>query len=131
MDYQSLGATAAKSESTAPVTHKGRVLQADADFFCYECADLDESVAENFETLKGHLEVKRKMAGAEYINVHVTLGLKGGREQMATVKVYQEDRNKYRDPALKERVRELRIRLGRYKTDNTSPVVNILQEADD
>lgn len=131
MDLAAIGVNAAKSDVTTTPLHKGRVLQADADFFAYECARLEESVNENFHVLKQHLEVKRKMAGAEFINVHLTLGLKGGRDQIATVKPYQENRSGSRDPLLQARVRELRVLMANYRNEFTTPVVNLLQEADD
>jgi len=131
MDFNALGATAAQSESLAAPIHKGRVLQDDADFHCYECADLDEPVTKNFKHLLDLIDMKRQMAGAEFVNVHITLGLKGGREQMATVKPYQEKRDNHRDPKLKDRVAALRNMLGNYKTDIQKPIVNLYQEADD
>jgi len=131
MDYAALGAQAANGEAQAASFYKGRVLQADADFFAYECAFLDETVNENFQKLKNHLEVKRRMAGAEFLNVHLTMGLKGGREQIATVKGYQEHRSDPTRDELKIRVRELRTMLANYKTDTITPIVNLTQEADD
>lgn len=131
VDFNALGAQAAKGEAYLAPFCKGRVLQADADFFAYEYAFLDESVNENFKRLRKHLEVKRQMAGAEFINVHLTMGLKGGREQMATVKGYQEHRtDPARDP-IKVRVRELRSLLANLRTETIFPVVNMTQEADD
>jgi DNA polymerase-1 len=131
MDFQQLGNTAAQSDNmTRPIT-KGRVLQADADFFCYYCAKPDEHVNSNFRNLLDLIEMKRVLAGAEVVNVHVTLGLKGGRNEIATVKEYQGKRDDHRDPALKARVHELRSMLANHKTDITKPVVNLFQEADD
>jgi hypothetical protein len=109
---------------------KGRVLQYDADFACYECAWLDKSVAENIRSLKGHIEVKRLMVGAEFVNNHITVGMKGGRNEMATVKPYQEKRSEG-NLERRARAQELRNFLVNYKTDIVNPVVNMLQEADD
>jgi hypothetical protein len=58
------------------------------------------------------------------------MGLKGGRDQMATVKPYQENR-KQKDPEKSARVWELRHLMANYRTDTVMPVVNMLQEADD
>lgn len=126
-----LGSQAAQHDSTSRPVVAGRILQADADFFCYYCAKVDEHVNENFRNLLDLINVKRAMAGAEFVNVHVTLGLKGGRNEMATVKEYQGKRDDNRDPALKARVHELRSMLANHKTDVTKPVVNLFVEADD
>lgn len=131
MDFMQLGSQAAQSDNLSRPVVPNRVLQADADFFCYYCAKTDEHVNENFRCLLDLIEVKRCMAGAQFVNVHVTLGMKGGREQMATVKPYQGKRDDHRDPALKARVHELRSMLANYKSDIVKPVVNLLQEADD
>lgn len=127
MDYERLG------RDIAPInadTYKNRVLQADADVFAYLCCNIDEPVQRNWASLKTHIENSRKAAGAVHVCLHLTMGLKGGREQIATVKPYQENRNN-RDPAISERVWELRHLMANYRTEVCSPVVNVLQEADD
>lgn len=130
MDLQAISDAASKSAPLEATFVKGRVLQYDADFGCYECAWLDESIESNIRALKGHIEVKRKMAGAEFVNVHITLGMKGGRDQIATVKPYQEQRTG-RNVEVKERVAILRNFLASYNTETVTSVVNLLQEADD
>ena len=112
------------------VFQKDRVLQYDADFACYECAWTDKTVAENIRSLQGHIEVKRLQAGAEFVNTHITVGMKGGRNEMATVKPYQEKRN---EGNLERRARANKLRnfLANYKSEKVTPVVNMLQEADD
>lgn len=129
MDFNAIGKAAALNESGAKPIVKGRVLQYDADFACYECAFLDDSVQTNYKQLLKHIDVKRQMAGAQFVNVHLTLGMKGGREQIATVKAYQEQR----DPnvPIKVRVRELRNMLVNTRTETIKPIINTLQEADD
>lgn len=129
MDLTKIGAVAASQDSTAPVF--GRVLQADADFFCYECAFIDEPFAVNFKNLLQRVEMKRKAARAERVNVFVTLGLKGGRHEMATVKPYQDKRGSTRDPAVSQRVLELRTALGNHRSATITPMVCMFQEADD
>lgn len=131
MDFKQLGSQAAQHETMSRPVKSGRVLQADADFFCYYCAKVDEHVNENFRNLLDLINVRRVMSGSQFVNVHVTLGLKGGRNEMATVKPYQGKRDDHRDPALKARVHELRSMLANYSTDIVKPVVNLLQEADD
>lgn len=130
LDLAAISNAAAESAPMENAFVKGRVLQYDADFGCYECAWLEESIANNIETLQKHIEVKRKMAGAEFVNVHITLGMKGGRDQMATVKPYQEQRAG-KNLEIKERVAILRNFLANYSNDVTTPIVNRLQEADD
>ena len=130
MDFAAIGNKAAESDTVARPITAGRVLQYDADFGCYECAFLDESVEENLRHLKKHVEIKRNLAGAERVNVHLTLGLKGGRNEIATVKPYQEQRaGKNED--IKVRVRILRSLLANYKTDIVTPIANLYTEADD
>jgi len=107
-----------------------RVLQYDADFACYECAWLDKTIGENIQSLKSHIRVKRLLVGAKFVNNHITVGMKGGRTQMATVKPYQEKRSEG-NLERRERAGILRNFLASYKTDIVSPVVNMLQEADD
>lgn len=131
MDFTKLGDSASRSEPVNRPVIAGRVLQADADFFCYYCARIDEHPNENFKALLSLINNKRVLAGCEFVNVHLTLGIKGGREQMATVKEYQGQRNDNRDPAVKQRVHLLRNMLANYKTSKENPVVNLLQEADD
>lgn len=130
MDFTAIGEAASESEVISRPTIKGRILQYDADFGCYECAHLDESVAQNFKALIKHVEVKRKLAGAAKINMHLTLGLKGGRHQIATVKEYQKERTNH-NVEVKVRVRELRCLLANHRNTITTPVANLYQEADD
>jgi DNA polymerase-1 len=130
LDLAAISKSAAESAAVENAFVTGRVLQYDADFGCYECAWLDDSIESNIDTLKKHIEVKRKMAGAEFVNVHITLGMKGGRDQLATVKPYQEQRAG-KNLEIKERVAVLRNFLANYTSDTVKPIVNLLQEADD
>lgn len=129
MDINKISAAVAAQEQSGAVF--GRVLQADADFFCYQCAYIDEPLSQNFRNLLQRIEVKRKSAKAERVNVFVTLGLKGGRHEMATVKPYQDSRGSSRDPAVTQRVLELRTALGNHRTATITPKVCLFQEADD
>lgn len=131
MNFQELGSKAAESDNLSRPVIAGRILQLDADFGCYFCAKVDEHVNENFRNLLNLIDTNRQMAGAEFVNVHVTLGLKGGRNEIATVKPYQDKRGVNRDLALTARVHELRSMLANYKTNIVKPVVNLFQEADD
>ena len=131
MDISSIAAIAAEEAPVVRQIVKGRVLQDDTDFHCYSAAaNIDDSAASNFKHLLNIIESKRILAGAEYVNCHLTLGLKSGRSQMATVLPYQENRSN-RDPAIGERVKLLRNMLANHKTKILTPVVNLYKEADD
>lgn len=108
---------------------ENRHLQLDADFPCYECANVNEPLQKAKDALVDYIEMARTQARAEHVNCHLTIGMKGGREQMATVKPYQAQRK--RDPILTRRVAELRQFLRHYTTDTVTPIPNFLQEADD
>ena len=131
MNISSIAAIAAEEAPTVRQIVKGRVLQDDTDFHCYSAAaNIDDTAASNFKHLLNIIESKRILAGAEYVNCHLTLGLKSGRSQMATVLPYQENRSN-RDPAIGERVKLLRNMLANHKTKILTPVVNLYKEADD
>jgi len=130
MDYKTLGDQVAKTDSVNREVLPGRVAHADADFYCYDCAKIDEPIGENFRILKDTVEARRKLAGASRIVSHVTMGLKSGRTEMATVKPYQEKRDN-RCPEVKARVMALRELLGKWLTPTNSGVIHLDQEADD
>lgn len=130
MDYAAIGNAAAKnSTSVHRKVVPSRVLQFDADFACYEVADLEQPAISNFRNLLDFLHMKRVMVGAAHINAFITLGMKSGREQMATVKAYQENRDP--DAPIKVRVRELRHLLANYSAANVTVIVGHFFEADD
>lgn len=125
MDFEKLDVTITPQVKI----YKGRVVQADADFYCYFVAKLDESVHSNLHHLLNILETNRKMIGAEHLNAHITMGSKGGRHEMATVKPYQADR---KDSELKTRVRDIRTELANWAGSDTITVIaNVISEADD
>jgi hypothetical protein len=130
MDLKRIGEAAAQSDSTQRPIDKNLVLQLDADFACYECANTDESVNQNIKNLKSRVRHLGALAGAGHINVHITLGMKGGRSEMATVKPYQENRAGVNDER-KARVHLLREALANWATETITPVPSTLQEADD
>lgn len=131
MDYKAMGATASKSDPVVRTTIAGRILQDDTDFLCYRCANLDKTEKYAFDQIIKNLEDARRLAGAELVNMHLTMGMKGGREEMATVVPYQDSRNKKKNPELSYRVAQLRTMLSNYKSSRYIPIVNVLQEADD
>lgn len=128
----------AESAWNEPKTHqfppevKNRMLHADADVFSYKACDLDYTYAQNVQTLKELIQVWRKLAGAEFVKLHLTMGNKGGREEIAKVKKYQGNRSK-QDHDKQERVADLRewmmnITPGK---ERMLPFANFDQEADD
>jgi len=78
-----------------------------------------------------NLDYARRLAGAQKVNMHLTMGKKGGREEMATVKPYQDIRKKKPNPELSYRVKCLREALANHKSSIYIPIVNVIQEADD
>ncbi len=131
MDYSKLGTQASKTDSTSRNTVVGRVLQDDTDFICYQCANVGEPLSVAVKAVLANVERARKMCGAERVNMHLTMGMKGGRKEMATVAPYQEKRNKKKDPVLAQRVHDIRVALANHKSRIHTPIVNIHQEADD
>ncbi len=109
----------------------GRVLQCDADFLAYHCGYRweEESLEKSIETLKLEVETLRIMAGAEKIALHLTMGTKGGRHEIAMVKEYQGHREK--SEGLAERVGALRDFMANYSTPTVRAEVSLEEEADD
>lgn len=130
MDIAALGSVAAKSSGNlSRKVVSTRVLQYDADFSCYEVADMDVPAANNMKNLLDLLNMKRVMVGAGTINCFITLGYKSGRDGMATVKPYQENRDP--DAPIKVRVKELRHLLANYESEHIKVIVGHFFEADD
>lgn len=136
MDINSIIADAVKEddtdylEFTPPPLVEDRVLQIDADICAYEVCNLDESFSENKENLKVHLQTLRIMAGAPAANVHLTMGNKGGRYEIATVQEYQGNR-KNRDPEQQARVKLLREYMSTMDEPHLTPYKWTDREADD
>ncbi len=130
MDLSAIGNVAAKgSANLNRKIQAGRVLQHDSDFACYEVADMDVPAANNMKNLIDLLNMKRVIVGAERMNCFITLGYKSGRDTMATVKPYQENRDP--DAPIKVRVRELRQLLANYSSQHINVIVGHFFEADD
>lgn len=118
------------SSSGFPPVVKGRHLHADADVFSYKACDLDQTLAEDIVDLKNIISIWRQLAGAEYVHLHLTLGTKGGREDIACVQQYQGRRDKSNEEKGR-RVRELREFMETYSTESVIPTPWYDQEADD
>lgn len=109
MDFNALGTIAAKHTNIDRAVDTELTLLYDADFACYEVADLEIDPENNLSHLLDYIEMKRVVAGANDTRAFLTLGAKSGRDAMATVKPYQENRDP--DAPIKVRVRELRTLL--------------------
>lgn len=109
------------------------VLQLDGDISSFYLAWTDETLSQNTEALKRHIEVKRLMAGCETVNVHTTRGAKAGREDAAMVQEYQANRQKMtpEQTEKKARVQEIRAWLETYGNKHTVPMPQWEIEADD
>lgn len=109
------------------------VLQLDGDISSFYLAWTDETLAQNTDALKRHIEVKRLMAGCETVNVHTTRGAKAGREDAAMVQEYQANRQKMTPEQIekKARVEEIRAWLETYGNKHTVPMPQWEIEADD
>jgi len=116
--------------STAPKMVPGRVLHADADIFSYKACNLEETYAENVSNLKELITAWRVLAGAEFIVLHLTMGRKGGREQIAQVKKYQGNRSKTNEDK-SQRVLDLRMWMAEFSNINVRSDPQYEQEADD
>jgi len=112
-------------------TIAGRVLHCDADFLAYQSGHSwdSETPEESIDDLKIRIEDLRNLAKAEVIVLHLTLGTKGGRHEIARVKEYQGHRKK--DDGLRARVTLLRDYMATMWTPTTSPHPQYDQEADD
>ena len=133
MDFSRIGEHAAKHDAVSRQEVPDRALQYDADFACYEVANLDEPPSKNFRALLRKIDTLRRLSGSQWVNAHVTMGEKSGRESMATVKQYQENRDP--DAPIKMRVRALRLLLANMKHSKEfpriRPAASFFREADD
>lgn len=111
--------------------HPNRVLQLDTDGVLYNVCKPQISLESNVKQVHNRIEHLRKCAGAAHVNSHTTLWLKGGREQMAYYQHYQKKRNQHADPAMTERVAELRRAIRDYSSATVTPCPQWFVEADD
>jgi len=136
MDFSQLDNTdvagATSFDMDPPAQVAGRVLEFDADFLAYHHGYRweEESVAASIEHLKVGIEKWRLLAGAETMNLHLTMGNKAGRYELAKVAEYQAQRSE-RPEGLTERVGELRTFMAEYHTPQVTPRVWLDREADD
>lgn len=105
-------------------------LQLDADISSFYLAWTDETLAQNLEALKRHIEIKRLMSGCETVNLHTTRGNKAGRYEASMVLEYQANRQ-HQDLEKKARVDQIRQWLETYSNVHTFPLPQWHMEADD
>jgi len=115
-----------------PAEIAGKVLQLDGDAQCYKVA-YDDTVplAVVINNYFSSVEMRRKMSGAEFVNIHLTGQNKGGRYELATVKKYQGNRDGKIKPVNLEPLRDY---LSSYKPkpeENFNILLHTTQEADD
>jgi hypothetical protein len=132
LDFATMGKTASKSDSMERTIVTNRVLQHDTDFACYRvAANMDETIEQCVKRVLSIVTARRRQAGASFANMHLTVGLKSGRKEMATVEAYQDKRNKKSNPELAYRVEQIRATLASRCSSTLGPVVSHLIEADD
>ena len=132
LDFATMGKTASKSDSMERTVVTNRVLQHDTDFACYRvAANMDETIEQCVTRVLSIVTARRRQAGAAFVNMHLTVGLKSGRKEMATVEAYQEKRNKKSNPELSYRVEQIRATLASKCSSTFKAVVSHLIEADD
>ena len=132
LDFAGIGSQAAKTESLERAVQHNRVLQHDTDFACYRvAANMDETIEQCVKRVFNIAESRRRQAGANHAHMHLTVGLKSGRVEMATVKPYQDKRNKHTNPELSYRVEKIRESIAGKSSQRLTPVVSHLIEADD
>jgi hypothetical protein len=137
-DFTQLDPNETLTEGTAfvkpdpPPVHPGRVLHIDGDVCSYQCGYKweEESPEQSIRALHLQLESLRILAGAERTRVHVSMGNKGGREDIARVKQYQEHRQE-KNPGLVERVNLLREYMAALDERRHMGWAHLEQEADD
>jgi hypothetical protein len=136
MDFSQLGDDAQVEgqdfKPDPPEQVAGRWLECDADFLAYHCGYRyeTESLEKSIETLRLEIQSLRIMAGAEFIRLHLTMGDKGGRYEIATVKEYQAQRSE-KPAGLVERVGALREYMANITDPGVFAHVQTKQEADD
>lgn len=121
----------AQPEYELPKIVPNSELQLDGDISAYYCSWTDESLAQNIEALKKHIEERRLLAGFAKINVHTTQGAKAGREDIAQLVEYQKTRSVYKEPEKQARVAALRQFMAKYKSDTVIASPQYEVEADD
>jgi hypothetical protein len=84
----------------------------DADQAAYAYANEKEPIGNNIDKLRSYLERLQKRVSSDKMFLYVTLGSKGGREEIASVRPYQGSRVHTGGEEKRERIRELREWMG-------------------
>lgn len=118
-------------EGTMLPKSRKRVQQLDADGSCYAIADTSIGLDANKRRMMDYIDGLRDKADCQRTFVHTTLKLKAGREYVAHLKPYQQDRGAGSNPDYAQRVKELRHGLVHLETAVLTPAPQIYVEADD
>ena len=107
------------------------IMQLDADRLAWAFANVERPIEQCERGIDRNIEALRSASGVNKINLHVSLGNKGGREVVATVKPYQGNRKDGIDEEKRERITLLRHYIAGITGDLFQGVKWENQEADD
>ena len=107
------------------------IMQVDADKEAYAYANLERPQEVNEAGILRYFERLRRAAGVKKLNLHVSLGNKGGREVISTVKQYQGNRVGMIEPEKRQLISALREFISNINTPELQGVTWRRQEADD
>jgi len=107
------------------------IMQLDADRLAWAFANLDKTVEQCQIGINNNIEALKVASGVKKINLHVSLGNKGGREVIATVKGYQANRVDTITKEKRERITLLRHYIAGITGPEFQGVEWLNQEADD
>lgn len=113
-----------------PVPKILRVQQLDADSSCYAIAKPEIPFNTNANRMFNYLNGLRGRAACDFTNLHTTMHLKGGRDQVARYQPYQGKRQNGAEEYM-NRVKELRFALMKFEAPWLKPCPQFFVEADD
>jgi len=105
--------------------------QVDADRLAWAYANLGNPISYCEQGIMRNLQRLKVAAGCDKLNLHVTLGNKGGREVVATIKPYQGNRKGKVDKEKTDMINLLRHYIGDIRTNDMVGIKWLNQEADD
>lgn len=106
-------------------------LQVDADREAWAYARLDRTERQCELQMLSYFERLKEQSGVKKLNLHVSLGNRGGRTEIATVLPYQGNRVGVQTEEKLQRIRELREFIAEIRTDTMTGIAWRNQEADD
>ena len=113
-----------------PKATRERVQQLDADGSCYAMAKPEIGFKQNADRMFNYINGLRGKADCKFTNLHTTMHLKGGRDEVAQYQPYQGKRQNGAEE-YKNRVRELRFALSKFEASWLTPCPQYFIEADD